>query len=294
MPDDSPYTTGGIGLLGTAPSQEAMEECDTLFIVGSSLPVHRIPAQARQARGVQIDIDPTRIGLRYPVEVGLVGDCQRVLQALLPLLAPQGGPRLPGEGAGGHGRMEGADGERGTRTDKPMKPQVVACELGKRLARRRDRRLRLRHDDNLGGAVHPHARGQLFSLSGMLATMANGLPYAMAAQIAYPERQCVAFVGDGGFSMLMGEFATAVKYKLPVKVVVIKNNTLGQIKWEQMVFWATRSTACELQPIDFASLRARVRRDGFTIDDPADIAAEMLGCDTRRAGPVVRSRGGSV
>ena len=83
--------------------------------------------------------------------------------------------------------------------------------------------------------------------------MANGLPYTIAAQIAYPERQCVAFVGDGGFSMLMAEFATAVKYQLPIKVVVIKNNSLGQIKWEQMVFLGNPEYGCELQPIDFAA-----------------------------------------
>ena len=81
--------------------------------------------------------------------------------------------------------------------------------------------------------------------------MACGLPYAIAAQVAYPERQCVAFVGDGGFSMLMAEFATAVKYRLPVKVFIIKNNTLGQIKWEQMVFLGNPEYVCDLQPIDF-------------------------------------------
>ena len=90
--------------------------------------------------------------------------------------------------------------------------------------------------------------------------MANGLPYAIAAQIAYPDRQCVAFVGDGGFSMLMAEFATAVKYRLPIKVVVIKNNTLGMIKWEQMVFLGNPEYGCELQPIDFAACRPGLRR----------------------------------
>ena len=127
--------------------------------------------------------------------------------------------------------------ERGTRDDKPMKPQVVAWELGKRL---RDERHRVgaipaRSPPGWRGIFRAR-RGQMFSLSGNLATMACGLPYAIAAQIAYPDRQCVAFVGDGGFSMLMAEFATAVKYQLPIKIVVIKNNTLGQIKWEQMVF----------------------------------------------------------
>ena len=118
-----------------------------------------------------------------------------------------------------------------------MKPQVVAWELGKRLRRRRHRHLRQRNDHDLvGPADSGQARTDAHAVSGNLASMACGLPYAIAAQIAYPDRQCIAFVGDGGFSMLMAEFATAVKYKLPIKVVIIKNNTLGQIKWEQMVF----------------------------------------------------------
>src|SRR5262249_56673682 len=104
-----------------------------------------------------------------------------------------------------------------------------------------------------GGARHiPARRGQMHSLSGNLATMAAGLPYAIAAQIAYPNRQVVAFVGDGGFSMLMAELATCVKYQLPVKIVIVKNDTLGQIKWEQMVFLGNPEYGCDLQPMDFA------------------------------------------
>ena len=100
--------------------------------------------------------------------------------------------------------------------------------------------------------------------------MASGLPYTIAAQIAYPERQCVAFVGDGGFSMLMAEFATCVKYKLPMKVFIIKNNTLGQIKWEQMVFLGNPEYGCELQPIDFALFAQACGGTGVTIEDPGD------------------------
>src|ERR1043165_2476046 len=99
--------------------------------------------------------------------------------------------------------------------------------------------------------------------------MANGLPYTIAAQIAYPERQCIGFVGDGGFSMLMAEFSTAVKYKLPVKIVIVKNNTLGQIKWEQMVFLGNPEYGCDLQPMDFAAFARACGAVGFTIDDPA-------------------------
>ena len=126
---------------------------------------------------------------------------------------------------------------RSAREDMPLKPQVVAAALNDVLA-----------DDAIistdSGTITAWAaryiqmkRGQMFSCSGNLATMAPGLPYAIAAQVAYPGRQSVAFVGDGGFSMLMGEFATAVKYRLPIKVVIIKNNVLGMIKWEQVPMW---------------------------------------------------------
>src|SRR5204863_7203910 len=118
-------------------------------------------------------------------------------------------------------------------------------------------------------------RGQMFSLSGTLATMANGLPYTIAAQIAYPERQCVAFVGDGGFSMLMAEFVTAVKYRLPIKVVIIKNNSLGQIKWEQMVFLGNPEFGCDLEPIDFAAFARACGGTGLTINEPAECGAVL-------------------
>jgi pyruvate dehydrogenase (quinone) len=270
VPDDSPYTTGGIGLLGTKPSLDALEKCDTLFIVGSSFPYIEFYPKPGEARGVQLDLDPTRIGLRYPVEVGLVGDTQRTLQALLPLLNRKDDraflENIQSKMKDWWDLME----ERGTRMDKPMKPQVVAWELGKRL----------RNDAIVScdsGTIAtwwsrqiPVKRGQMHSLSGTLASMANGLPYAIAAQVAYPERQCVAFVGDGGFSMLMAEFATACKYNLPIKVVVIKNNTLGQIKWEQMVFLGNPEYGVELHPINFSMFAEACGGTGFTIEDPAE------------------------
>jgi pyruvate dehydrogenase (quinone)/pyruvate oxidase len=129
-------------------------------------------------------------------------------------------------------------------------------------------------------------RGQMFSCSGNLATMACALPYTIAAQIAHPGRQCVAFIGDGGLSMLMGEFATAVKYKLPIKVVVIKNNTLGQIKWEQMVFLGNPEYGVDLQPIDFAMVARACGGQGFTIEDPAD-CGRTLDAALAVDGPVI-------
>jgi len=114
----------------------------------------------------------------------------------------------------------------------------------------------------------PARRGQLHSCSGNLATMACGLPYAIAAQLAYPERTVVAFVGDGGLSMLMAELATCVKYKLPIKIIVIKNNYLGQIMWEQMVFLGNPEFACDLQPIDFATVARGFGLTAFRLEDP--------------------------
>ncbi|HXE63576.1 MAG TPA: thiamine pyrophosphate-dependent enzyme [Bryobacteraceae bacterium] len=275
VPDDSPYTVGGIGLLGTKPGQETLESCDTLLIAGSSFPYIEFMPKPGKARGVQIDLDPVRIGLRYPVEIGLVGDCRRTLQELSPLLTRNSDRSFLEEAQKGMDEWRTAMVTQETRTEKPMKPQVVAAELGKRLAANA-----IVSSDSgtitTWFARHiPARRGQMFSCSGTLATMAGGLPYTIAAQIAYPDRQCVAVVGDGGFSMLMAEFATAVKYKLPIRILVIKNNTLGQIKWEQMVFLGNPEFACELQPIDFVAFARACGGHGVMIDDPAKCGAQL-------------------
>ena len=286
VPDDSPYTTGSIGLLGTKPSQEALDECDTLLMVGTSFPYIEFFPKPGQARGIQIDVNPTRIGLRYPVEIGLVGDSQLTLKRLIPFLRRNEDRSFLKKAQDGMREWWKLMEERGTRNDKPMKPQVVAWELGKRLA-----------SDAIVSADSgtiatwfarqiPAKRGQKFSLSGNLATMANGLPYTIAAQIAYPERQCVGFVGDGGFSMLMAEFSTAVKYRLPIKIIVIKNNTLGQIKWEQIVFLGNPEFGCDLLPIDFAAFARACGGTGFTIENPAD-CGRVLDEALATPGPVV-------
>jgi pyruvate dehydrogenase (quinone)/pyruvate oxidase len=286
VPDDSPYTTGSVGLLGTKPSQDALEQCDTLCMVGTSFPYIEFYPKPGQARAVQIDLDPVRIGLRYPVEVGLVGDSRRTLRRLLPLLRRKADRGFLESAQAGMKEWWRLMEERGTRPDKPMKPQVVAWELGKRLSR-----TAIVSSDSGTIATWfarqiPAKRGQMYSLSGTLATMANGLPYTIAAQIAYPDRQCVAFVGDGGFSMLMAEFATAVKYELPIKVVVIKNNTLGQIKWEQMVFLGNPEYGCELHPIDFVAFARACGGTGFRVEDPAE-CGPVLDRALSLRGPVV-------
>ena len=188
VPDDSPYTTGGIGLLGTKPSQDAIENCDTLLMVGTGFPYIEFYPKPGAARAVQIDLDAARIGLRYPVEVGLVGDSRRTLERLLPLLERNENREFLAEAQIGMRDWWKLMEERGTRGDTPMKPQVLAWEIGRRLA-----------SDAIvsadSGTVTiwwarqmPVRRGQMHSCSGTLASMACGLPYAIAAQIAYPEQ----------------------------------------------------------------------------------------------------------
>ena len=286
VPDDCPYTTGGIGLLGTKPSQEAMEDCDTLLIAGSAFPYLEFYPKPEQARAIQIDIDPARIGLRYPVEVGIVADCRQTLQMLLPRLKGNKNRDFLKRAQKGMEKWWELMEERGTRRDKPMKPQVVAWELGKRLSRNA-----IVSSDSGTIATWfarqlPVKRGQKYSLSGNLATMANGLPYTIAAQIAYPERECVGFVGDGGFAMLMADFSTAVKYKLPIKIVVINNSSLGQIKWEQMVFLGNPEYVCDVTPIDFAAFARACGGTGFTITDPKD-CGRILDQALATRGPVI-------
>jgi pyruvate dehydrogenase (quinone) len=286
VPDDSPYTTGGIGLLGTAPSEDAMRGCDTLLIVGASFPYIEFYPKPGKARAVQIDIDPVRIGLRYPVEVGLVGDARRTLEALLRHLNRRDDRTWLEQAQTGMKDWWALMDERSSRMDMPMKPQMITAALDRQL---RDdaivvtdsgtittwfaRQLRARH-------------GQAYSLSGTLATMACGLPYALGAQAAYPGRQVVAVVGDGGLSMLMAELATAVKHALPIRVVVYKNNTLGQIKWEQMVFLGNPEYGCELHPIDFVKVAEACGARGVRIEDPRR-ADEQLGDAFGADGPVL-------
>ncbi|MGE0714687.1 MAG: thiamine pyrophosphate-dependent enzyme [Alphaproteobacteria bacterium] len=273
LPDDSPYSTGGIGLLGTKPSQEALEECDTLLIAGSNFPYIEYYPEPGQARAVQIEIDPQRVGLRYPVEAALVGDTARVLEALLPRLRYREDRSFLEDATAGMREWQDLMTERGTRRDKPMKPQVVAHELNKLLA---EDAIVATDSGTITtwAARHLMIRGDMkFSCSGNLATMACGLPYAVAAAAAYPQRQVVCFIGDGGFTMLMGELATCMKYGFDVKIIVIKNNSLGQIKWEQMVFLGHPEYVCDLQPIDFALVAKGFGLKSFFIDDPGQCGA---------------------
>ena len=286
VPDDSPYTTGGIGLLGTRPSQEALENCDTLLIAGTSFPYIEFYPKPGDVKAVQIDLDPKRLGLRYPVEVGLVGDSAHSLAAINKLLKRKSDRGFLEKAQKGMREWNKLMQDRASIKDKPMRPQVIAHELGKRLPSNAI----VTCDSGTittWWARHIHAkRGQMHSCSGNLATMACGLPYAIAAAAAHPDRPVFAFVGDGGFSMLMADFVTAVKYQLPIRVVVIKNNVLGQIKWEQMVFLGNPEYGVDLHPIDFAAFARACGGKGFTIDDPKRCGA-MLDEALKADGPVL-------
>jgi pyruvate dehydrogenase (quinone) len=275
VPDQSPFTTGGVGLLGTKPSQVAMEECETLLIVGSTFPYVEYYPKPGQASAVQIELDPKRVGLRYPVDVGLVGDSKLVLSELLPLLKKNRSSKFLQAAQKGMKDWRELMHERGTRTDTPMKPQVVTHELNKLLD---DDAIVITDSGTITAmtARHVDMRGSMqFSCSGTLASMACGLPYAIGASIAFPNRQVVAVIGDGSAAMLMGDFVTLRKYNLNAKIIVVKNNALGQIKWEQMVFLGNPEYGCELEPIDFVKVAEGCGINAASIDDPTRCADQL-------------------
>jgi pyruvate dehydrogenase (quinone)/pyruvate oxidase len=273
--DDHPLTTGSIGLLGTTSSEELMRKCDTLLMIGTSFPYIEHLPKPGQARGVQIDRDPTRIGLRFPVDVGLAGDTSRVLDALLPMLKRNSDRSFLQTIQRSIHEWREQQTKAETSEEQPMKPQRLAAEIGKRL---RDDAIVAVDSGTVTAwwARHiPAKPTQMHSVSGMMASMGCGLPYAIAAQLAYPDRQVIAFVGDGGMSMLMAELVTAVKYQLPIKVVVLKNNTLGQIKWEQVMFLGNPEYGCELHPIDFAAFAGACGAIGFSVTQTGRLGAVL-------------------
>jgi pyruvate dehydrogenase (quinone) len=276
IPDENPYSLGGIGLLGTEPSSDAMSEADTLLMVGTSFPYIEYLPKPGQARGVQIDIKPDKIGLRYPVEIGLVGDSKLILSSLLPILQKKNNNHeFLKSKQNGMKNWNKLLLEKSTRTDKPIKPQVVAKAVSEEIED--DAIISVDCGTNTTWAARyiDIRDGMKFSVSGTLSSMACGLPYAIAAQIAYPERQSIAFVGDGGLTMLMGEFATAAQYNLPIKVIVIKNNTLGMIRWEQMGFLGNPEFGVEFSPIDFAKIAEACGGKGYVIREPSEIKSTI-------------------
>jgi pyruvate dehydrogenase (quinone) len=292
IPDDHPVCIGGLGLLGTEPATDAMNEADTLLMVGTSFPYIDYLPKPGQARGIQIDIKPNNIGLRYPVEIGLVGDSKLVLSELLPLLqqrseTERGFLKSKQDAMVDWNKLLK---EQSSRTDKPIKPQVIADAVSELLEDNAIISVDCGTNTSWAAQYINIRKGMKFSLSGTLATMACGLPYAIAAQIAFPDRQCIAFVGDGGFTMLMGEFATAVQYNLPIKIIVIKNNTLGMIRWEQMAFLGNPEYGVEFTPIDFVKFAEACGGIGYAIKEPDEISSIMeqaMKMDKDRRKPVI-------
>jgi thiamine pyrophosphate-dependent acetolactate synthase large subunit-like protein len=275
VPDAHPLTTGGIGLLGTRASQETFEECDTLLIVGSTFPYVEYYPRPGQARGIQIDRDPSRIGLRFPVEAGLVGDARQTLKQLI--ARARGHADRSFLELAQRRKQEWVDlleRSADAKHDK-LTPDRLARDFGRRLAD--DAIVAWDSGHNTGVlARYVQAReGQMFAGSGMMATMGCGIPYAIAAALAFPKRQVVAFVGDGGFTMLLGELATVVRYRLPIKIVIMKNNTLGQIKWEQLMFLGNPEYECALQPVDFVTVAQGFGIAGFRATSPNDVGPAL-------------------
>jgi pyruvate dehydrogenase (quinone) len=241
LPDDLPFVTGPIGLLGSTASYELMKGCDTLFMVGTSFPYAEFLPKEGQARGVEIDIDASRVGIRYPIEAPLVGDAKETLRALIPKLERK-------DDRSWHEEIEQQVAEwwrvvedRAMQDADPMNPQRVVHELSLRLP-----------DDAIlsadsGSSTNWWARqlrlkkGNLATLSGTLATMGPGTPYAIAAKFAHPDRPVIAFVGDGAFQMNgMNELITVKRYEHRLGrgglvFCVFNNQDLNQVTWEQRV-----------------------------------------------------------
>jgi pyruvate dehydrogenase (quinone) len=268
--DTSPYSTGGVGEFGTTASSAAMQGCDSLLIAGSTMPwLHYYPKPG-QARIVQIDRDPTRLGLRVTVDVPIAADVRRTLADLLPLLETQNDRTFFEQIRGRVAEWNQAIHQIETSTKSPLQPQVVARQVSELLAP--DALVALDCGSNTFFAARhiSMAPTQKLAVGGNLSTMACGLPFVIAAQLAYPDRQCVAFVGDGGFTMLMGEFATAVKYKLPIKVVVLKNNHYSRIVSENNTL-GIPPFGTELQPIDFVRFAEACGGVGFACARPEEV-----------------------
>jgi pyruvate dehydrogenase (quinone)/pyruvate oxidase len=271
VPDDHPLTTGGIGLLGTKPSEDVMEGCDTLFMVGTNFPYTKHLPAPGAARIVQIDIDPTIVGTRVPTEVPIVGDAKESLRMLAPLLRRKTDRSFLEDAQAGMAEWR----ERMRATESAEREPIQPQYLARLLDRYCDDDAILSSDSGTiatWSARHWDIRGdRFFMLSGNLATMAPGLPYTIAAQWAHPDRQCVALVGDGGLAMLMAELDTACRYGLPIKVFVNNNAALGQIMWEQMVLGFPEFGIRFEQPSHFAPWASACGAQAWEVEQPGEL-----------------------
>src|ERR1700721_1599294 len=270
LPDDSPFTTGGIGDLGTAPSSWAMQSCDTVLILGSTMPWEEYYPKPGQARGVQVDLKPDRLGLRYPVEIGLTGDVKATLQGLLPLLT-----RKADRGFLQEAQRRMADWNTllekvVTTARSPLRPQMVVRTLSDLLPDNAVFSLGCGPNTHFAARCLQLKAGQRLTGTGMLATMAPGLSYAIAAKLAYPDRPSVAVVGDGGFAMLRAELTPAAPKNLPVRVVIHKNKRLPEGKFEQKEI-GNPEFGCDLPPIGFVAFAKACGAEGFRCERPEEV-----------------------
>ena len=275
LPDDHPNVTGGVGYLGARPSQQVFAECDTLLVVGSSFPYIEYYPSPDQVSSVQIDVDAARIGLRFPVDVGIAADAAASLRALNAQLQRKTNRSFLEQAQRWKAEWYAALEAGADRAGTPMKPERVVRDLNLRLAPDALIAADCGHNTGLTAQYIRIKDTQRFAVSGTLASMGGGLPYAIAAALAYPGRQVVAIVGDGGLSMSIAELATCVRYKLPVKIVVLNNSSLAQIKWEQLLFLGNPEFGCDLQPVDFAIVAEGFGVRGFRIEDPANCARTL-------------------
>jgi pyruvate dehydrogenase (quinone) len=279
LDDSLPYVTGPIGLLGTKPSWDMMMSCDTLLMVGTSFPYSEFLPKEGTARGVQIDIDGRMIGIRYPTEVNLVGDSKATLNALIPLLKRRHDREWREGVEDGVAEWWKTIEARAMNAANPVNPQRVFWELSSRLP---DRAI-LTADS--GSATNWFARnlrlrrGMMASLSGNLATMGCGVPYAIAAKFAYPDRPVIALVGDGAMQMNgMAELITIAKYygrwsDPHLVVLVLNNRDLNQVTWEQRAlagdpkFEATQT----IPDVRYSAFADLIGLRGIYVDDPEEV-----------------------
>lgn len=280
LPDDLPWVTGSIGLLGTEPSWELMTGCDTLLMVGSGFPYSEFLPKEGQARGVQIDIQPNMLSLRYPMEVNLVGDAAETLRALLPLLDEKADTSwrdgIAKNIAGWWETLEA----RAKASANPVNPQRVVWELSPRVP---DRAI---VTSDSGSCANWYARdlrirrGMMCSLSGGLASMGAAVPYAIAAKFAHPDRPIIALVGDGAMQMNnMAELITIAKYwqewANPICVVCVFNNEdLNQVTWEQRVMQGDPKfeASQELPNVPYHSFAELIGLKGVYVNQPDALA----------------------
>jgi pyruvate dehydrogenase (quinone) len=290
VPDDLPFVTGSIGLLGTRPSWDMMTECDTLLMVGSGFPYSEFLPKEGQARGVQIDIKPDMLSIRYPMEVNLVGDSALTLRALLPMLQAKSDRSW-------RERIEKNVAEwwetlhaRAMHSADPLNPQRVFWELSPRLPER----CILTNDSGSGTNWYARdvklRRGMMASLSGGLATMGSGMPYAIGAKFAYPDRPVIALVGDGAFQMNgMNELITVAKYWKKWAdhrfiVLVLNNRDLNQVTWEQRVMEGDPKfeASQDVPDVSYSRYAELLGLKGIFVDDPERVGAawdEALAAD---------------